>query len=92
MMDDERCLHCRIIEAIREDSRLLYDLPKDEQDVIYNIEHIFGHMMTVMAEMLASHPDRKEWDRRTKQIARGIRDEIPRIRAKGAGFYPRLPN
>lgn len=72
------CLHCRVWEAIMAHS------PKDQTGAPhYDAQEIMSQLGEVMAEVIASHPDRNERRRLSKELPAAIRDRAKALRVEG---------
>lgn len=86
--DNPDCLHCRIVETI-------YGFFEDQGQVVDG-ETLLDMQLTVesigqvVAEFFAAQPDKRDRDRRLKELHHAIRDSIPVIRARGEGTFPKM--
>ena len=86
--DNPDCLHCRIFETI-------YGYFEDQGQVVdgetlLNMQLTMESIAQVVAEFFAAQPDKRDRDRRLKELHHAIRDAIPVIRARGEGAFPKM--
>ena len=86
--DNPGCLHCRLVETIYgffEDAGQQVD-----GETLLDMQLTMESVGQVVAEFFAAQPDKRDRDRRLKELHHAIRDSIPVIRARGDGAFPKI--
>ncbi len=81
------CLHCRLVETIYAHFDAKGAVADGE--TVLDMQEVAESVGQVLAEFFAGHDDKKQRDRRLKELFHAVRDEIPVIRGRGDGAFPR---